>query len=164
MFRIPPPRLPCRDEPCQARAIRHPPCVAPSLLPGAGGPMGARQAGQRVLLGVLCWGCLAASPTPNPATERRASVSGNIPALTKQGRFGKSRVVWGSGWDRRRRPFPARVGGGCKGGALQNGGGSAKWGVCKAFCMYPAPFQAGTGHSRAQLCAVTQEWATLTFS
>lgn len=45
----------------------HSACVALSLLPGAGGPMGARQAGQRVLLGVLCWGCLAASAPQEPA-------------------------------------------------------------------------------------------------
>lgn len=42
-------------------------CVAPSLLLDAGAPMGAWQVGQRVLLGVLCWGCLAALPALKPA-------------------------------------------------------------------------------------------------
>ena len=122
--------VPCPPTPAptQGRAVpstchpRHPPCVAPSLPPGAGGPMGARHVGQRVRLGVLCWGCLTASLAQKPATERGASVSGNVPAQTKQGWFGKSRVVWGSGWDRRRRPFPARAaanGGAAKGGAAK---------------------------------------------
>lgn len=89
--------------------------------------MGTRQAGQHVLLGVLCWGCLAALPACL-AVERGASVSRNVPTDQARGlgRADQSGGAVGTGGG----AFPCKLQCGLQWGGLQNRG------FCKALCMH----------------------------
>lgn len=173
----PPPQPPRGDEPCVPTLS---PTVCGSIpATGRGGTHGCPASG------AACPPRGAVLGLPRGIAHPGAGYGERSERGWERPRADQARAVWegqrdlGERLGQEAEAFPCKgsyKGEDCKReGCLQKGGvsakrGSSKWGggqnggLCIALCVHSARFQAASGRSRAQLCALTREQAGLIFS